>query len=91
MIGSKVKIRDLVNGDMVDLRELDRYGPGGVYPLDETDRHVSEFELAVAEGDEDGPFTVESDTTWVLHTSNGSYGVDPDWELTLEGHDASYE
>lgn len=85
------RVRELRNGDMVNLRELDRYGPGGRYPLDEKDRHVSEFELAVAQGDGDGPFTVESATTWVLHTSNGSYGVDPDWEITVEGHDASWD
>jgi hypothetical protein len=93
MIGNKVKIRDLRPGNMFDLAELDKSAPGGRYPLDEVTRMVAESELAVVIDDEgDGvPFTVESDETWVVHTDSGSFGVGPDWEVTLEGHDASYE
>ena len=80
----KKKIRDLYIGDGVDLRTF----PDD-YPFSETTRSVAEFELAEVIGEQDNgtpegsPFTVESDTTWVLHTTEGSFEVDPDWQVEV--------
>jgi hypothetical protein len=76
----KVKIRDLRVGDGVDLESF----PAG-YPFDETTRQVAEFQNAELIGENDGsPFTVESDTCWVLWTDLGGFGIDPDWEVEVD-------
>lgn len=80
----RLRIRELRIGDGVDLCTfpLD-------YPFGEVTRMVSESELAEVIGEQDNgtpegsPFTVESDDCWVLHTTEGSFGVDPDWEVEV--------
>ncbi|MEU4558382.1 hypothetical protein AB0F72_08330 [Actinoplanes sp. NPDC023936] len=73
------KIRDLKPGDGVDLLAF----PAD-YPFDETTRSVAEYQTAEVVGDNDGsPFTVESDNCWVLHTTEGSFGIHPDWEVEV--------
>jgi hypothetical protein len=77
----RVKVRDLRVGDGVD---LETFPPD--YPFSEATRHVAEFQQAEVIGENDGsPFTIESDTCWVLHTTEGSFGIDPDWEVEATG------
>jgi hypothetical protein len=80
-VGRKFAIRNLVEGDVVDLLEL-----GEDYPFSESDRDSFQFECSVviADGDNETPFVVESDQVWVLATTSGAYGVDPDWQLTVQ-------
>jgi hypothetical protein len=57
--------------------------PAG-YPFDDVTRSVAETEMAEVIGENDGsPFTVESDTCWVLWTTEGGFGIDPDWEVEV--------
>lgn len=75
----KLKIRDLQVGDSVDLLTF----PAD-YPFSEVTRSVAEVENAEVIGENDGsPFTVESDTTWVLWTTEGGLGIDPAWEVEV--------
>jgi hypothetical protein len=76
----KRRVRDLQVGDGVDLLTF----PSG-YPFDDMTRHVAEAERAEVIGENDGsPFTVESDTCWVLWTDQGGFGIDPDWEIEMD-------
>jgi hypothetical protein len=70
----KLKIRELRVGDGVDLHTF----PAG-YDFDQATLDLAEFQYAEMSAD----FEVESDTTWVLHTEVGSFGVDPDWEVEV--------
>jgi hypothetical protein len=78
------KIRDLRAGDGVDLRT---FPPN--YGFDEITWSVAEFQSAEVIGAEDVgtadgyPFTIESADCWVLHTSEGSFGIDPNWEVEV--------
>lgn len=75
----KAKIRDLRVGDGVDLRTFPTD-----YPFAETTRHVAEFQLAEVIDEDDGsPFTVETAGCWVLHTTEGSFGIDPEWQVEV--------
>lgn len=78
--GARFAVRDLIDGDVIDLLEL-----GEDYPLDETTRMVAECELAVviSDGDDETPFVVESATCWVLTTDQGCFGVDPGWQFMV--------
>ncbi len=76
----KCRVRELQIGDGVDLLTF----PAG-YPFDDTTQHVAETELAEVIGENDGsPFTVESDTCWVLWTDQGGFGIDPNWEVEAD-------
>lgn len=75
-------VRDLRDGDLIDLLDL-----GKDYPLDETVRDFAQYELAqvIAEGDGGSPFIQESADCWVLCTSQGAFGVSPDWLFLVRG------
>lgn len=78
----RVKVRDLRVGDGVDLLTF----PAG-YPFGEMTRHVAEFETAEVLGLEDGAvpeFVKEAEGCWVLPTSEGDFGIDPDWEVEVQ-------
>ncbi len=76
----KLKIRDLYDGDGVDLLT---FPPG--YEFDDATRMYAESQLAelVRAGDDLGPFTRNTSGRWVLHTSLGDFGVDPDWVVEV--------
>jgi hypothetical protein len=70
----RLKIRDLRVGDGADLLT---FPPD--YELDDMTRHVAETEFAEVTADPD----VETGSCWVIYTNNGSYGIDPDWEVEV--------
>jgi hypothetical protein len=72
-----VAVRDLREGEVIDLKELPYYDG-----LDVADQMLIEDQYATV-GSEDGPRTWETPDCVVLHTDQGSYGLPPDHEFTV--------
>lgn len=70
----RLAIRDLHIGDGVDLLTF----PSD-YEFDDMTRHVAETQMAEVTAEPD----VETATCWVVHTDNGSFGIDPDWMVEV--------
>lgn len=73
--------RDLVNGDLIELRDLPFR-----YTSEARGYTASDGDQLVRVGSDCGPHTVHPDGTFTLHTDRGDWDVDADLDFVLMGH-----